>query len=51
MHQERFRLDNRNNFFSEGAVTYCNCLLRDLAESLSLKVFKEKIGLVLKDLV
>ena len=44
LHQERFRLDIRNNFFSGKAVMYWHRLLREVVESLSPEVVKKYEG-------
>ena len=51
MHQGRFRLDIRRCFFSEGVVMCWNRLSREVVESLSLKVFKERVHVVFRDIV
>lgn len=43
MCQGRLRLDIKKNLFSEGMVRYWKRLLREVVESLSLEVCKERL--------
>jgi len=51
LHQGRFRLDIRKNFFTESMVRHWTRLPREVVQCLSLKEFKKLVNVPLPDMV
>jgi len=51
LHQGRFRVEIRKNFFTERIVKHRKKLLSEVAESPSLGLFKRYVDVVLLDIV
>jgi len=51
LHQGRFRLNSRKNFFSERVMKHWNRLPREVMESPSLEVFQKGVDMALQDVV
>jgi len=51
LYQGKFRLNIRKNFYSEKVTRHLNMLPREMVVSPSLEVFKERIDVVVRDIV
>lgn len=51
LHQRRFRLGMRKNFFMKRVIEHWTGLPRNVVESQSLEIFKRRVDMAVRDMV